>query len=577
MSQPQKRRSSAITEGAHRAPARAMLKAAGFTDEDLRKPIIGVANTWIEIGPCNYHLRELAASVKEGIRRAGGTPMEFNTVSISDGITMGSEGMKASLISREVIADSIELVARGNLFDGIIALSGCDKTIPGTIMALARVDVPGLMIYGGSIAPGRFKNHDVTIQDVFEAVGAHARGKMSDADLCDLENHACPGSGACGGQFTANTMAMVGEFLGISPFGSAGVPATDPDKQDVGRRAGELVMELFRRDVRPSQIMTRTAFENAIAAVAASGGSTNAVLHLLAIAHELGLHLEIGDFDRIASHTPLICSLKPGGDYTAVDMHHAGGNRLLAKRLLESKQLQGDCITVSTRTVAEEAALAAETAGQQVVRSNSNPIKPHGGFAILKGNLAPEGCVVKLAGHGMMNHRGPARVFDCEEDAFAAVQTNSIKAGDVIVIRYEGPRGGPGMREMLAVTAAINGAGLGDDVALITDGRFSGATHGFMVGHVAPEAAHGGTIAAIRDGDIVEINVNNRTLSVELTSAQIQSRMAKWHQPALKYPTGVFAKFAKAVSSAAKGAVTTDFIAREAHHELELEAGRCVR
>ena len=576
MSQSQKRRSSAITEGAHRAPARAMLKAAGFTDEDLRKPIIGVANTWIEIGPCNYHLRELAASVKEGIRRAGGTPMEFNTVSISDGITMGSEGMKASLISREVIADSIELVARGNLFDGIIALSGCDKTIPGTIMALARLDIPGLMIYGGSIAPGRFKNHDVTIQDVFEAVGAHARGKMSDDELCDLENHACPGAGACGGQYTANTMAMVGEFLGISPFGS-GVPATDPDRFNAGEKAGELVMELFRRDIRPSQIMTHAAIENAIAAVAASGGSTNAVLHLLAIAHELGLHLDISDFDRIASRTPLICDLKPGGQYTAVDMHHAGGNRLLAQRLRDSKHLQPDCLTVSTRTIGEEAAQAVEASGQQVVRPNSNPLKPHGGLAILKGNLAPDGCVVKLAGHGTLNHRGPARVFDCEEEAFAAVQTNSIKPGDVIVIRYEGPRGGPGMREMLAVTAALNGAGLGDSVALMTDGRFSGATHGFMVGHVAPEAAHGGPIAAIRDGDTVEIDVPSRRLSVELTPAQIQSRLANWHQPALKYPTGVMAKFAKGVASAAKGAVTTDFVARESHHELEMEAGRCVR
>jgi dihydroxy-acid dehydratase len=577
MSQSQKRRSSAITEGAHRAPARAMLKAAGFTDEDLRKPIIGVANTWIEIGPCNYHLRELAASVKDGIRRAGGTPMEFNTVSISDGITMGSEGMKASLISREVIADSIELVARGNLFDGIIALSGCDKTIPGTIMALARLDIPGLMIYGGPIAPGRFKNHDVTIQDVFEAVGAHARGKISDAELCDLEDHACPGAGACGGQFTANTMAMVGEFLGISPFGSAGVPATDPARQNVGEQAGELVMELFRHDLRPSQIMTHRAIENAIAAVAASGGSTNAVLHLLAIAHELGLHLDIGDFDRIAARTPLICDLKPGGQFTAVDMHRAGGNRLLAQRLRDSGHLQSDAMTVSARTIGEESAFAQEAPGQQVVRPNTSALKPHGGFAILKGNLAPEGCVVKLAGHLTLRHRGPARVFDCEEDAFAAVQSNNIRPGDVIVIRYEGPRGGPGMREMLAVTAAINGAGLSDSVALMTDGRFSGATHGFMVGHVAPEAAHGGPIAAIRDGDMIEIDVASRTLSVELTPAQIQKRLATWHQPALNYPTGVMAKYAKGVSSAAKGAVTTDFVAREAHQELELEAGRCVR
>ncbi|HWR15908.1 MAG TPA: dihydroxy-acid dehydratase [Terriglobales bacterium] len=577
MSQPGKRYSTAITEGAHRAPARAMLKAAGFSDEDLRKPIIGVANTWIEIGPCNYHLRELAAAVKEGIRRAGGTPMEFNTVSISDGITMGSEGMKASLISREVIADSIELVARGNLFDGMVALSGCDKTIPGTIMALARLDIPGLMIYGGSIAPGRFKNHDVTIQDVFEAVGAHARGKLSDTDLCDLENHACPGAGACGGQYTANTMAMVGEFLGISPMGTASVPAVENAKANEAIRAGELVMELVRRDVRPSQIMTRAAIENAITAVAASGGSTNAVLHLLAIAHELGLDLQIDEFDRIAATTPLICDLKPGGQYTAVDMFHAGGNRLLAQRLKSAGRLNAGCVTVSTRTIGDEADSGSERAGQQVVLPMQQALKPHGGFAILKGNLAPEGCVLKLAGHNIRHHRGPARVFDCEEEAFAAVQSGGIKAGDVVVIRYEGPRGGPGMREMLAVTAAINGAGLGDDVALITDGRFSGATHGFMVGHVAPEAANGGPIAAVRDGDVVEIDVNSRILSVELTENQLRSRLATWHAPASKYPTGVMAKYAKGVASAAQGAVTTAFVPRTAKQELEVEAGRCVR
>jgi len=577
MSQKGKWHSGAITDGAHRAPARAMLKAAGFTDEDLRKPIIGVANTWIEIGPCNYHLRELAADVKEGIRRAGGTPMEFNTVSISDGITMGSEGMKASLISREVIADSIELVARGNLFDGMIALSGCDKTIPGTIMALARLDIPGLMIYGGSIQPGRFKNHDVTIQDVFEAVGAHARGNMTDAELCDLEDHACPGAGACGGQFTANTMAMVGEFLGISPMGSASVPATDNAKHNVGTQAGELVMELVRRDLRPSQIMTADAITNAISAVAASGGSTNGVLHILAIAHELGLHLDIDYFDQIAAKTPLICSLKPGGDYNAVDMYHAGGTRVLAKRLLQGGYLKGDCLTTSTNTIGEEASSAVETPGQKVIRPLTDAIKPHGGFAILKGNLSPEGCVLKLAGHGIRHHRGPARVFDCEEAAFDAVQSNSIKKGDVIVIRYEGPRGGPGMREMLAVTAALNGAGLGDDVALMTDGRFSGATHGFMMGHVAPEAAHGGPIAAVRDGDMIEIDVDSRTVSVALTDAQIRNRLANWHEPPLHYPTGVMAKYAKGVSSAALGAVTTEFVSKESKHELEVAAGRCVR
>lgn len=577
MSDPGKRYSTAITSGAHRAPARAMLKAAGFTDDDLRKPIIGVANTWIEIGPCNYHLRELAAAVKQGIRNSGGTPMEFNTVSISDGITMGSEGMKASLISREVIADSIELVARGNLFDGMVALSGCDKTIPGTIMALARLDIPGLMIYGGSIAAGRFKNHDVTIQDVFEAVGAHARGNLSDAELCDLEDHACPGAGACGGQFTANTMAMVGEFLGISPMGTASVPATEHGKSNEAVRAGELVMELVRRDIRPSQIITREAINNAIAAVAASGGSTNAVLHLLAIAHELGIHLEIDDFDQIAASTPLICDLKPGGQFTAVDMYHAGGNRLLAQRLEQAGFLNSDCLTASAKTIGEEASLATEAAKQQVVRQFSQPLKPHGGFAILKGNLAPEGCVLKLAGHDIRHHRGPARVFDCEEEAFAAVQSSSIKVGDVIVIRYEGPRGGPGMREMLAVTAALNGVGLGDTVALMTDGRFSGATHGFMVGHVAPEAAHGGPIAALRDGDIVEIDVDSRSLSVTLSDAQLRNRLANWHEPPMKYPTGVMAKYAQGVTSAAKGAVTTTFVAREAQKELEVGAGRCVR
>ena len=419
-----------------------MLKAAGFTDEDLRKPIIGVANTWIEIGPCNYHLRELAADVKEGIRRAGGTPMEFNTVSISDGITMGSEGMKASLISREVIADSIELVARGNLFDGVIALSGCDKTIPGTIMALARLDIPGLMIYGGSIQPGRFKNHDVTIQDVFEAVGAHARGKMSDAELCDLEDHACPGAGACGGQFTANTMAMVGEIHRYFAHGLGQRSRHRQREASVGSHAGELVMELVRRDLRPSQIMTADAIDNAIAAVAASGGSTNAVLHLLAIAHELGIQLDIDRFDQIAAKTPLICSLKPGGDYNAVDMYHAGGTRVLAKRLQQGGYLKSDCLTATTNTIGEEANSAQETPGQKVICPLTEAIKPHGGFAILKGNLSPEGCVLKLAGHDIRHHRGPARVFDCEEKAFDAVQSGSIKAGDVMVIRYEGPRGG---------------------------------------------------------------------------------------------------------------------------------------
>jgi len=552
-----KRRSSAaITEGASRAPARAMLKAVGFTDDDLRRPIIGVANTWIEIGPCNYHLRHLADCVKRGIRKAGGTPMEFNTVSISDGITMGSEGMRASLVSREVIADSIELVARGNLFDGVVALSGCDKTIPGTVMALARLNVPGLMIYGGSIEPGRFQGHNVTIQDVFEAVGAHASGRMSDAELADIEDHACPGAGACGGQFTANTMATATEFLGISPMGSASVPATDPKKDEVGFQAGVQIMELLRRDLRPSAIITRKALENAIASVAASGGSTNAVLHLLAIAREAGIELSIDDFDRISSRTPLIADLKPGGRFVATDLYRAGGIRLLAQRLKQAEILNPKCMTTTGRTIGEEADAAIETPGQEVVRPLDRPIKPTGGLVILKGNLAGEGCVVKVAGHDMRHFRGPACVFDREEDAFAAVQKGKIRAGDVVVIRYEGPRGGPGMREMLAVTGAISGADLGDKVALLTDGRFSGATHGLMAGHVAPEAARGGAIAAVRNGDMIVFDIPKRKLEVELSAKEIRSRMAKWKAPKPRYPAGVFAKYAATVSSASQGAVT---------------------
>jgi len=533
-----------------------MLKAVGFTDDELRRPIIGVANTWIEIGPCNYHLRHLADMVKQGIRKAGGTPMEFNTVSISDGITMGSEGMRASLVSREVIADSIELVARGNLFDGVVALSGCDKTIPGTVMALARLNVPGLMIYGGSIAPGTFQGHDVTIQDVFEAVGAHARGRMSDAELADLENHACPGAGACGGQFTANTMAMATEFLGISPMGSASVPATDPKKDEVGFQAGAQIMGLVERDLRPCAILTRHALENAIASVAASGGSTNAVLHLLAIAREAGVELSIDDFDRVSSRTPLIADLKPGGRFVATDLYRAGGIRLLAQRLKQAGILHSECLTVTGKTIGEEADAAVETPGQEVVRPLDRLLKPTGGLVILKGNLAPEGCVVKIAGHDMQHFRGPARVFDREEDAFAAVQQGRIRAGDVVVIRYEGPRGGPGMREMLAVTGAISGADLGDKVALLTDGRFSGATHGLMAGHVAPEAARGGAIAAVRDGDTIVFDIPQRQLRVELSDEQIRSRMEKWEPPAPRYPSGVFAKYAASVSSASQGAVT---------------------
>jgi dihydroxy-acid dehydratase len=548
--------SAALTQGPSRAGARAMLKAVGFTDQDLKRPLIGVANTWIEIGPCNYHLRELAASVKRGIRAAGGTPMEFNTVSISDGITMGTEGMRMSLVSREVIADSIELVARGNQFDGVVALVGCDKTIPGAIMALARLNIPGLVLYGGSIAPGNLHGHDVTIQDVYEAVGAHAQKRMSDADLLALENSACPGAGACGGQFTANTMAMVGEFLGLSPMGSASVPALDARKPEVAQAAGAKVMELLRDDLRPRQILTRDAFENAIASVAATGGSTNAVLHLLAIAYEVGVGLSLDDFDRISEHVPLLADLKPGGRFVATDLYHAGGTGLVAKRLDEAGLLHGSALTVSGKSIGDEAKAATEAAAQEVVRPLARPIKPTGGLVILKGNLAPEGCVVKVAGHEHLHHRGPARVFDSEEAAFAAVQQGQIRVGDVLVIRYEGPRGGPGMREMLGVTAALVGAGLGDSVALLTDGRFSGATHGLMAGHVAPEAASGGPVAAVRDGDVVVFDVGRRELHVELPDDEIRKRLASWKQPEARYRTGVMAKYARQVSSAALGAVT---------------------
>jgi dihydroxy-acid dehydratase len=550
-----KRYSGAITDGANRAPARAMLKAVGFTDEDLKKPIIGVANTWIEIGPCNYHLQEIARHLKAGIRAAGGTPMEFCTVSISDGITMGSEGMKASLISREVIADSIELVARGNLFDGLVVLVGCDKTIPGGVMGLLRTNVPGMVLYGGSIAPGKFQNHDVTIQDVFEAVGAHAKGRMSDAELRDLEGKACPGAGACGGQFTANTMATACEFLGIAPMVLSSVPATDPGKVTAAERAGTMLMDLVRRGVQPRQIVTREALENAMASVCATGGSTNAVLHLLAIAYEAGVPLNIEDFDRISRQTPLLADLKPGGRFMAIDMFRAGGTPLLARRLREQGLLKAEARTVSGKTIGEEADAAREAAGQEVLRPVKNPIKPTGGLVILKGNLAPEGCVLKVAGHNVQQFRGTARVFDSEEKAFAAVQSGDIKAGDVIVIRYEGPKGGPGMREMLAVTGAVQGAGLGDSVALLTDGRFSGATHGLMAGHVAPEAAHGGPIGAVQDGDVIEFDVPGRALRVLISDAEMKARMASWAPPPPRYKHGVFAKYARSVSSAAKGAV----------------------
>jgi len=557
MSNPMKPRSGAITDGPSRAPARAMLKAVGFTDSDLRKPIIGVANTWIEIGPCNYHLRTLAEFVKEGIRAAGGTPMEFNTVSISDGITMGSQGMKTSLISRDLIADSIELVARGNLFDGLIALSGCDKTIPGTIMALARLDIPGVMLYGGSIAPGEFHGRNVTIQDVFEAVGAHSSGKMSDADLLTMENQACPGAGACGGQFTANTMSTVGEFLGISAMGSNDVPALDPEKKRIGREAGALVLDLLKRNVRPRQLITRDAIENAIASVAATGGSTNAVLHLLAIAREAGVELNIDDFDRISAKVPLLADLKPSGRFVATDMFRAGGAALIAKRLKEAGILKPNAITVTGRTIGEEADRAVEAKNQEVIRPLSNPMSPNGGLAIVRGNLAPEGAVVKIAGKKVLTFKGTAKVFDSEEAAFDAVEHGRITAGDVVVIRYEGPKGGPGMREMLGVTGALQGAGLGETVALLTDGRFSGATHGLMAGHVAPEAAAGGPIAALKDGDIVIFDIPNRQLRVEVSDKELSDRLSTWKAPAPLFKTGVMAKYAKLVSSASMGAVTS--------------------
>jgi dihydroxy-acid dehydratase len=550
-------KSHTLMDGPGRAPARAMLKAVGFTDEDLSRPLVGVANTWIEVMPCNYHLRRLSERVKAGIRAAGGTPIEYNTIAVSDGISMGTEGMKASLISREVIADSIELVARGHLFDAVVALSGCDKTIPGTVMALARLNVPSLMLYGGSIMPGQFQGHDVTIQDVFEAVGKHASGKMTNAELKDLEDHACPGPGACGGQFTANTMAIAFEFLGISAMGLNGVPAMDSHKDDVAFQCGKMVMDLLKRDLRPKQIITRKSIENAIAAVATTGGSTNAVLHLLAVAREAGVRLSIDDFDTINRKVPLLADLKPGGRFTASDLFKAGGTTLVAKRLLDAGILHGDQPTVTGRTIGEEAKDAKETLGQHVLRPLSNPIKPTGGLVILKGNLAPEGCVVKVAGHSIMTFTGPAKVFDREEDAFAAVNAKQIKAGDVVVIRYEGPSGGPGMREMLGVTAAIVGAGLGDSVALLTDGRFSGATHGLMAGHVAPEAVKGGPIAAVKNGDRITFDIVKRHLDVDLTQAEIKARLKKVKTPVPRYTMGVMAKYARHVSSASEGAVTS--------------------
>jgi dihydroxy-acid dehydratase len=556
MSKTLKNNSLALTEGPNRAPARAMLRAVGLTDDDFTRPLIAVANTWSEVTPCNYHLRDLAASVKQGIREAGGTPIEFNTIVVSDGISMGTEGMKASLISREVVADSIELVVRAHLFDGVIALSGCDKTIPGCVMALARLNLPSIMLYGGSIMPGKFHGKPVSIQDVFEAVGSHARGKMTTEELIELERRACPGAGACGGQFTANTMSIAFEFLGISPLGFNGVPALDPKKHQVAKDCGKILIDLLKKDLRPRDIITRPALENAIAAIATTGGSTNGVLHLLAIAHEMSLPLNIDDFDTINRNVPLLADLKPGGHFMAADLYQAGGTPLVAKWLLEASHLHGNQITVTGRTLAEEAATAKETPGQKVLFPPSHPIKPTGGLVILKGNLAPEGCVVKVAGHAKLAHHGPAKVFDCEEEAFRAVQGGGIVAGDVVVIRYEGPQGGPGMREMLGVTSAIVGAGLGESVALLTDGRFSGATHGLMAGHVAPEAAKGGPIAAIQNGDLIHFDITGRRLDVELSDQDIQARLAKWTPPAPRYTTGVMAKYAKLVSSASRGAVT---------------------
>jgi len=553
---PLKRQSARLTEGDDRAPARSMLHAIGFTREDLAKPLIGVGHSWIETMPCNFNHRRLAEQVKAGIRAAGGTPMEFNTIAVSDGVSMGTEGMKASLVSREVIADSIELVTRGHLFDGLVLITGCDKTIPAAVMALVRINIPGLALYSGTIAAGRHRGRDITLMEVFEAVGAVSAGKMSRSELREIEDSACPGAGACGGQFTANTMSMAIEFLGISPAGANDVPALDPHKDEVAERAGRLVMDLVAKDIRPRQIVTKAALENAIASVAASGGSTNGVLHLLAIAREAGVPLTIDDFDRIAARTPVVASLKPGGEYVAKDLHDAGGIALVAQRLAEGRLINADARTVDGRTLGQVAKAAVETPDQKVVTPLAKPLKATGGLAILRGNLAPEGCVVKLAGHERLMHRGPARVFDSEEAAFAAVRERQINAGDVVVIRYEGPVGGPGMREMLGVTGALVGEGLGDAVALITDGRFSGATHGLMVGHIAPEAARGGPIAALRDGDTVVVDVTKRQLNVELSETEISTRLKDWKPPKPRYETGVFAKYAALVSSASEGAIT---------------------
>jgi len=546
-----------ITQGKDRAPARAFLKAIGLTDEDIKKPIIGIANTWIGTMPCNFKLRDLAVNVADGIRKAGGTPMEYNTIAISDGITMGTEGMKASLVSRDLIADSIELVARGHMFDGIVALVACDKTIPGAAMALLRLNIPGLVLYGGSILPGRYKGRDLTIQDVYEAVGANAAGKISDQDLLDIENSACPGAGACGGQFTANTMATVMEIIGLSPMGTASVPQVDPRKRNVAERCGELVLNLVKSNLRPRDIVTRKSIDNAIASVATTGGSTNAVLHLLAMAREAGIALNIDDFQTISERTPLLVDLKPAGKFVAVDVDKAGGIAVIAQRLAQGGYVDGSAMTVTGRTFAQEAADAKETPGQEVIHALNNPIKKSGGLVILRGSLAPEGCVIKVTGIERTQQKGPARVFESEEAAMAAVMGGNIRSGDIMVIRYEGPRGGPGMREMLGVTSAIVGAGLSESVALITDGRFSGATRGFCVGHIAPEAAVGGPIAAVEEGDIINLDIQKRTIDLEVPQNTLRDRLTRWKTPAPRYSTGVFAKYVALVGSASEGALTT--------------------
>ncbi len=548
--------SRTLLEGANRAPARAMMRAVGFTDRDFARPLVLVTHAYTDLQPCNFNHRRMAELVKEGVREAGGTPVEFTTISVNDGIVMGTEGMKSSLVSREVIADSIELVARGHLVDAIVAISGCDKTIPGSVMALARLDLPGLMLYGGSIMPGRFKGKDVTIQDVFEAVGAHARGAMTDAELREMETGACPGAGACGGQFTANTMATAFEALGISPAGSSGVPATDPRREEVARECGRLAVRMLKEGRRPSQVVTRPALLNAIAAVMSTGGSTNAVLHLLAVAQTAGVPLDLDDFDRVSAKTPLLADMKPWGRFTAPDLHAAGGIMVVMKRLLDAGVIDGSAMTVTGRSLGDEARAAKETPGQDVIAPLAKPLAPSGGMVIVKGSLAPEGAVLKVAGEGMPSHRGPARVFEREEDAFDAITKGRILAGDVVVIRHEGPKGGPGMREMLVVTGALQGAGLGKTVALITDGRFSGATHGIMVAHVAPEAAVGGPIGLVHDGDLIRIDAKARALELEVPPAELAKRKEKWAPPASRYTSGVLAKYAKLVSSASKGAVT---------------------